>query len=92
MQVRWTPAAADDLENIANYLFEKTPENASRLIREIYRTPSRLKNFPNRGREGKKKGTRELVMLSLPYVFVYQVRAGGVHIVRVLHSSQEWPR
>jgi hypothetical protein len=36
MQVRWTSAAADDLENIANYLFEKTPENAARLIREIY--------------------------------------------------------
>jgi hypothetical protein len=28
MQVRWTSAAAEDLENIANYLFEKTPENA----------------------------------------------------------------
>jgi len=92
MQVRWTPAAADDLENIANYLFEKTPENAPRLIREIYRTPSSLKNFPNRGREGKKEGTRELVMLSLPYVFVYQVKSNAVLIVRVLHSSQEWPR
>jgi toxin ParE1/3/4 len=90
MQVRWTGAAADDLENIANYLFEKTPENAPRLIREIYRTPLKLKNFPNRGREGKKKGTRELVMGSLPYVFVYQVKSNAVYIVRVLHSSQEW--
>ena len=35
MQVRWTTAAANDLENIADYLFEKTPENAPRLIREI---------------------------------------------------------
>jgi toxin ParE1/3/4 len=92
MQVRWTPAAADDLENIANYLFEKTPENAARLIREIYRTPSGLKNFPNRGREGKKKGTRELVVPSLPYIFVYRVRSNTVFIVRVLHASQEWPR
>jgi toxin ParE1/3/4 len=90
MQVRWTPAAADDPENIANYLFEKTPENAPRLIREIYRAPLKLKNFPNRGREGKKKGTRELVMGSLPYVFVYQVKSNAVYIVRVLHSSQEW--
>ncbi len=32
MQVRWTTAAANDLENIADYLFEKTPENAARLI------------------------------------------------------------
>lgn len=92
MQVRWTPAAADDLENIANYLFEKTPENAARLIREIYRTPSGLKNFPNRGREGKWNGTRELVMTSLPYVFVYRVRSNAVYILRVLHASQEWPR
>jgi predicted transcriptional regulator len=53
MQVRWSPAAADDLENIANYLFEKTPENAASLIREIYRTPAGLKDFPNRGRVGK---------------------------------------
>jgi plasmid stabilization system protein ParE len=43
MQVRWTSAAANDLENIANYLFEQTPENAARLIREIYDTPSSLK-------------------------------------------------
>ena len=92
MQVRWTPAAADDLENIANYLFEKTPENAARLIREIYSTPSRLKNFPNRGREGKRKGTRELVMPSLPYVFVYRVGSNAVFVVRILHTSQEWPR
>jgi plasmid stabilization system protein ParE len=30
MRVRWTLAAADDLQDIANYLFEKTPENAAR--------------------------------------------------------------
>ena len=92
MQVRWTPAAADDLENIANYLFEKTRENAARLIREIYRTPAGLKDFPKRGRAGKKEGTRELVMPSLPYIIVYRVKSNTVYIVRVLHGSQEWPR
>ncbi len=92
MRLRWTSAAADDLENIANYLFEKTPENAARLIRELYDAPSALKSFPNRGRAGKKEGTRELVMPSLPYIIVYQVRGDTVHIVRILHSSQDWPR
>jgi len=66
MQVRWTSAAAEDLESIANYLFEKTPESAARLIREIYNVPSTLKSFPKRGRVGKKEGTRELLMPSLP--------------------------
>jgi toxin ParE1/3/4 len=92
MRLRWTSAAADDLENIANYLIEKTPENAARLIREIYGAPSTLKSFPDRGRAGKKEGTRELVMPSLPYIIVYQVRGDTVHIVRILHSSQDWPR
>jgi toxin ParE1/3/4 len=92
MRLRWTSAAADDLENIANYLFEKTPENAARLIREIHDAPSTLKSFPDRGRAGKKEGTRELVMPSLPYIIVYRVRGDTVHIVRILHSSQDWPR
>ncbi len=39
-EARWTSAAADNLENIANYLFDKTPENAARLIREIHDAPS----------------------------------------------------
>jgi len=30
MQVRWTTAAEEDLQIIAEYLFEKTPENAAR--------------------------------------------------------------
>jgi toxin ParE1/3/4 len=89
MQVHWT--SADDLENIANYLFEKTPENAARSIREIYAAPSTVKDFPNRGRAGKKEGTRELVMTSLPYVIVYQGRGDSVHMVRILHGSQDQP-
>lgn len=92
MRVRWTPAAANDLQQIAEYLFEKTPENAARLIREIYSAPLGLEDFPNRGRVGKKVGTRELVLAPLPYIVVYQIRADVVHIVRILHSSQEWPR
>ena len=91
MRVRWTPAAADDFENIANYLFEQPPENAARLIREIYRAPKGLESFPKRGRVGKKEGTRELVLPSLPYVIIYRVTSESVYILRVLHGSQDWP-
>jgi len=66
MQVRWTAAATEDLENIANYLFDNAPEYAGRLTRELYNSASLLKTFPNRGRAGKKSGTRELVVSSLP--------------------------
>jgi toxin ParE1/3/4 len=66
-ELRWTFAAAEDLQQIADYLFEKTPGTAAELIRRIYKAPSTLKEFPNRGRIGKKQGTRELLIPSLPY-------------------------
>ena len=62
------------------------------MVREIYDAPTMLLTFPHRGRPGKKEGTRELLMPSLPYVIIYQVRGDTVHIARILHSSQEWPR
>jgi len=92
MRLRWTVAAADDLERIVDYLFEKTPQNAGQLIRKIFNAPSALKSFPNRGRPGKKPGTRELVIPSLPWIQVYQVTADVVAIVRILHGAQDWPR
>ena len=52
-ELRWTREAAADLENIANYLFENTPERAAELVREIYDAPTALSTFPNRGRMGK---------------------------------------
>ncbi len=52
MQIRWTTEAADDLETIADYLFERTPENAARLIREVCEAASALRIYPNQGRTG----------------------------------------
>jgi toxin ParE1/3/4 len=92
MQLRWTTAAADDLEGIAEYLFEKSPQNAAQLIQKIYEAPSILKSYPNLGRPGKKEGTRELVIAPLPYIVVYQTRDDTLYIVRILHGAQDWPR
>ena len=90
MRIRWTLEAASDLERITDYLFEHVPDLAQDLVRRIYEAPYTLKNFPNRGRPGKKHGTRELLVPSLPYIVVYQVAEDAVHIVRVLHGAQNW--
>ena len=92
MRIRWTSAATKDLQQIADYLFEKTPNNAARFIREIYSVPASLARFPKSGRIGKKLGTREWVMSSLPYVVVYQEKPDTLIVVRVLHGAQDWPR
>lgn len=91
MQLRWTEQAADDLEAITNYLLENAPEHAERIVRTLYNAPLSLLEFPYRGRPGRKEGTRDLVLLPLPYVIVYNVAADIIHIVRILHAAQSWP-
>ena len=91
MELRWTQEAAADLERIADYLFEHAAGHAERLVRALYEAPASLLTFPNRGRLGKKDGTRELVMSPLPYIVVYTVRGDAIYVVRILHGSQQWP-
>jgi toxin ParE1/3/4 len=91
MQLRWTQEAAADLERIADYLFEHTPDHAARLVRAPHDAPTTLLTFPNRGRLGKKEGTRQLVMSPLPYIVVYTVRGDALYVVRILHRAQQWP-
>jgi addiction module RelE/StbE family toxin len=91
MKLRWTEEAAADLEHITDYLFQNAPERAAELVRGIYNAPAALLTFPLRGRAGKKEGTRDLVLSSLPYIVVYQVTGEVIHIVRILHGAQKWP-
>jgi addiction module RelE/StbE family toxin len=90
MQLRWTEQAAADLERIADYLFEQVPERADKLVRTVYQAPATLPKIPQRGRPGRRVGTRELVLSPLPYLLVYTVRDESI-IVRILHGAQQWP-
>jgi addiction module RelE/StbE family toxin len=91
MELRWTEQAAADLEHITDYLFQNAPKRAAELVREIYNAPAALLTFPYRGRAGRKEGTREFVLSSLPYVVVYQITGEIIHVVRILHGAQKWP-
>lgn len=91
MELRWTEEAANDLERIADYLTAHAPERASTLARTVYEAPTALLTFPNRGRLGKKEGTRELVLSPLPYIVVYKVVGDVIFVVRILHGAQKWP-
>jgi len=91
MQLRWTEAAAADLERIAEHLFIHAPDRAPVLIRSIYEAPRSLLSFSHRGRPGRKVGTRELVLSPLPWIVIYAVRGDVVSVVRILHGAQRWP-
>ncbi len=91
MELRWTEEAAADLERIADYLFEHSPGRAAQIVLAIYEAPTKLLAFPAFGRPGRKEGTRELVLPSLPYLVVYTLTGETIHIARILHGAQKWP-
>ena len=48
-----------------------------------------LETFPMMGRRGRETGTRELVVVGLPYLVVYQATSDIVDILAVLHTSRK---
>jgi len=57
MRLRWTVPAADDLQNIKNYLQQNYPHFAEPTVRTIYQRIRSLKTSPNWGRPGHRTGT-----------------------------------
>lgn len=60
MRLRLTPAAADGLEAIGDYLAQNLPSFAQSTIREIYQAILALRSTPYRGRAGR-EGCIQLV-------------------------------
>jgi toxin ParE1/3/4 len=91
MRIRWTPAAAENLEHIKDYLSEHHPQFAQSTVLELYEAVRSLKAYPRRGRPGREEGTRELVLRRLPYIVAYRVREESVEVLHIFHSAQNRP-
>jgi addiction module RelE/StbE family toxin len=88
-KLRWSVAAVNDLEEIAKYLKLNHPNFANETIQRIYNSAKSLKKFPDKGRLGKIVGTRELILVPLPYLIVYSVELETVEILRIFHGAQD---
>jgi toxin ParE1/3/4 len=91
MRLRWTPAAAADLEHISEYLKDRHPHYRQPTMRKLYQAIYSLTDSPQHGRLGREDETRELFFPPLPYVAVYRIRDQSIEVLRVDHSSQNRP-
>ncbi|MFZ6713016.1 type II toxin-antitoxin system RelE/ParE family toxin [Undibacterium sp. TC9W] len=86
----WKKLAINDLIKIGQYIAKNSPANAQKLVSEIEGKVTRLAVYPQMGKPGRKRGTRELVAHD-NYFVVYRVLAKKVEILRVKHVAQQWP-
>ena len=91
MRIRWTPAAAADLQHISDYLKDHHPRYRRPTMRKLYESIRSLKTLPHSGRPGREEGTREILFPPLPYVAVYRVKEQSIEVVRIYHAAQDRP-
>lgn len=92
MILRWTPPAAGDLAHISDYTETRFgAAQARRAAMAVYEAVNSLMEMPERGRKGRRRGTRELTVMGLPFVIIYRIGKEAIEVVRILHGSQQWP-
>ncbi len=92
MRVEWSTRAVSDLKAISEYIEQdRNLETANRITRTIYDAVQSLRAMPHRGREGRVRDTRELLVPRLPYILVYRLLEERIMVLNVVHGAQRWP-
>ena len=92
MRVDWHPLARTDLAELVEYIATDNPGAAYRVHDEIRKQINLLTTYPEIGRAGRVRGTRELVVTGTPYIAAYRLAGDVVFILRLLHGARRWPR
>lgn len=91
MRIRWTRQAAQNLDEISDYVTREYPAHAPAIMARLLESIEKLADAPGLGRPGRIAGTRELVIRKYPYIVPYRVQDNEVHILRVFHARQKPP-
>lgn len=91
MTIQWARDATRQLTAAHAYIAIDNPA-ADRLLLKFVESVARLATYPLAGREGRVKGTRELVIVDTPYIVAYRIKSkNAVQILAVLHGKRRWP-
>jgi addiction module RelE/StbE family toxin len=90
LRLKWRPLAETDLLDILDYIGQDNPDAALSLVEMIRDKTEALRTRPKMYREGRMRGTREMVV-HRNYIVFYRVSEHTVTIQRVKHARRQWP-
>ena len=91
MKVRWTMPAANQLQNIFDYIAIENRTAAYRMVRRIREAILLTARMPYSGRIGRTEGTREIIVSGTSYLVAYRIVENMIHVLAVMHGAQKWP-
>lgn len=93
MIIKWLPQSLANRDKLIRNIAEHNVVAAVEHLDEIHRQVDDLAAHPEMGREGRRQGTRELVISQTEFVVVYRIRPKlkRVELMRVLHARQQYP-
>ena len=91
MRVRWTIPAANQLQNLFEYIAVENRTAAYRTVRRIREAILLTAHMPYSGRIGRTEGTREITVSGTSYLVAYRIVENMIHVLAILHGAQEWP-
>jgi plasmid stabilization system protein ParE len=93
MKVRYTIEALLHIAEIHAYINERNPIAATRVVSRIRAATDQLGDSPLMGHAGAAAGTREWVVVGLPYVIVHELSTDESELVilGIYHGAQLRP-
>ena len=90
LQIVWSDEARCDLRILIEYVSQRNPPAANRILMLLENTITPAVEYPYLFRVGRLPGTREIVVHP-NYILVYRVDVGLLNVLRVLHARQQYP-
>ena len=89
MNLRYTPKALAELDDILTYIAERSPAGARNVQARIQALTTLLVQYPLSGQRTSESGLRRIVTPPYPYLIFYEATAEEVVIIGVRHAARE---
>ena len=89
MKIDWLTLALLDLGQVREFIWQENPQAAERVCSRIQAVIEHLARLPEMGREGRRPGTRELILPDLPFRIVYRVHGDICYISYVVRATRD---
>jgi plasmid stabilization system protein ParE len=91
MKLAWLPEARDDISRLFDFLVDKDPDAALRMLQRVRAGAATLLEFPHAGKRMDEDAERRELFVPFgvgAYVLRYRLREETIVVIRVWHSRE----